>query len=52
MTAGGNPYAQTPGDVARALDLCDAYFTFFKREFGGDFLTLDALADLVADRSS
>ncbi|MEZ5980767.1 MAG: glycosyltransferase [Parvularculaceae bacterium] len=44
MTPGANPYAADDASVAANLTLCRDYFSFFRDELGGEFLSVDDLA--------
>jgi glycosyltransferase involved in cell wall biosynthesis len=46
MTPGANAYAPTAADINRHLETCKKYFDFFKKELGGEFLSLDSLRAL------
>ena len=46
LTPGANPYAQNSADVAQTLERTRRYLTWFQQNMGGEFVTLNNLADI------
>ena len=50
LTPGATGYTRSQDDVDRFLDLCTQYFTMFREDFGGDFISADDLRSLYRSR--
>ena len=46
LTPGANPYAQSSAEVEQILERTRRYLTWFQQNMGGEFVTLNTLADI------